>query len=675
MALNRETGLKPGSIAAVKPEILAPAGRWEVLEAVVAAGADAVYLGGKKLNMRMWRSEFNFSEAEISRAVEFTHQKGVKLYVTLNNVYFEDDLAELQAYLEFLEQIQVDALIVQDLSVVSLARRLGLTRPLHASVQANIHNLEGLLAYKEMGFERAILSKDLSFEEIYRLGQESGMELEYFVHGDLCVSHTGQCLTSSLIFGESSNRGRCMKPCRWRYQALDPKTGLPAASVGPYVLATKDLCLYPFIPQLIQAGICSFKIEGRMREGAFLAPLVKAYRDAVDRYWDDPQSYRIDEAVWAAMQERRVRDFTAGQALGQVGSNYFGFSGEREPAFPTRPVIPPSLSRVIEGIPAEPFDQAQSARSTASLAELTAENRNRYPQLAVRVGSSSALSQALAAGANTIYVAGEVTAANQEPWGRREVEQALAETRAAGARLVVLTPRITKRREMSELNRWFKELEQIGVDGIMVSNWGTWWLARQTTHLPLYGNFSLNITNSLAANLAAGMGITQAAVSLELSAELLSALQQNTQLPTEVMVHGVLTGMLLELCLPSVLQQGAGSRDVCRDTCHRPGLVLADECGQLYPVEVDQYCRTQVLLPYELCLLSSLPWLVNLQPASLRIEAQNYEPAAVASVVTLYRKYLELAVRQPHNFAVAESDWEILREIHPAGYTLGALGA
>ena len=683
MTLNRETRLKPGSMAAVKPEILAPAGRWEVLEAVVAAGADAVYLGGKKLNMRMWRSEFNFSEAEISRAVEFTHQKGVKLYVTLNNVYFEDDLAELQAYLEFLEQIQVDALIVQDLSVVSLARRLGLTRPLHASVQANIHNLEGLLAYKEMGFERAILSKDLSLEEIYRFGQESGMELEYFVHGDLCVSHTGQCLTSSLIFGESSNRGRCMKPCRWRYQALDPKTGQPtaSASAGPYILATKDLCLYPFIPQLIQAGICSFKIEGRMREGAFLAPLVKAYRDAVDRYWDDPQSYQTDEAVWAAMQERRVRDFTAGQALGQVGSNYFGFSGEREPAFPTRPVIPPAINQVREGIPAEPIDidQVQSARWTAAVADLTDTNPNpqpdQYPQLAVRVGSSSALSQALAAGANTIYVSGEVTAANPKRWGRREVEQALAETRAAGARLVVLTPRITKRREMSELSRWFKELEQIAVDGVMVSNWGTWWLARQTTQLPLYGDFSLNITNSLAANLAAGMGLTQATVSLELSADLLSVLQQNTQLPIEVMVHGVLTGMVLELCLPSVLQQGAGSRDVCSNTCHRSGLVLLDECGQQYPVEVDQNCRTQVLLPYELCLLSSLPWIVRQQPASLRIEAQNYSPEVVEAVVTLYRKYLELAVCQPQDYAVAESDWEILREIHPAGYTLGALGA
>jgi len=138
---------------------------------------------------------------------------------------------------------------------------------------------------------------------------------------------------------------------------------------------------------------------------------------------------------------------------------------------------------------------------------------------------------------------------------------------------------------------------------------------------------------------------------------------------------GVLTGMVLELCLPSVLQQSTGSRDVCSDTCRRAGLVLLDECGQQYPVEVDQYCRTQVLLPYELCLLSSLPWLVQLQPASLRIEAQKYSPEAVSAVVTLYRKYLELAVRQPQDFAVAESDWETLREIHPAGYTLGAFGA
>jgi len=665
VVVNRDAGFNLSSMEAVKPEVLAPAGRWDVLEAVVAAGADAVYLGGKKLNMRMWRSEFNFSDAEISRAVEYTHQRGVKLYVTLNNTYYEEDLEELEAYLKFLEQIRVDALIIQDLAVVDLARRIGVTRPLHASVQANIHNLEGLLAYKEMGFERAILSRDLSLEEVYRFSQESGMELEYFVHGELCVSHTGQCLTSSLIFGESGNRGRCMKPCRWQYQAVDPKTGQPIhpADLGPYVLATKDLCLYPFIPQLIQAGIVSFKIEGRMREGDFLSPLVRAYREAVDRYWEDPQGYQMDQSTWDMLMNCRVRDFTAGQAFGQTGPDFIGFSGAREPHFPTRPAIPPSINEVKVKIQPQQMEHLLNTKST-----------NNFPQLSVRVGTMPALRKALEAGANTIYVGGEVTASNPQAWGRPEVQQALAEVHAAGSRLVVITPRITKRREMRELVRWFTELDQMPLDGLMVSNWGIWWLARKITTLPLFGNYSLNLTNSHAANLAAEMGITQGTVSLELEANFLQGLLQNTRLNTEVMVHGVLTGMILELCLPSAMQQLAGRRDVCSRPCRTEGLALQDECGQRYLVEVDQFCRTHLQLPYELCLLSSLPWLVQLGPASFRIEAQNYSESAVDKVVNIYRRYLDLAISQPDCFAVTDKDWESLREINSGGYTLGALG-
>lgn len=663
MGLKKDVGLSQ-CMAAIKPEVLAPAGRWEALEAVVAAGADAVYLGGKKLNMRLWRSEFNFSDVELQKAVEYTHQRGVKLYVTLNNLYYEEDLNELRAFLEFLEKIQVDALIVQDLAVVAIARQIGLTRTLHASVQANIHNLEGLLAYKEMGFKRAIVSKDLSLEEVYWLGRETGMELEYFVHGDLCVAHTGLCLTSSLIYGESSNRGRCLKPCRWRYQAVNAQNGQPMALPGPYVLATKDLCLYPFIPQLIQAGIVSFKIEGRMREGDYVGPLVRAYREAVDRYWEDPQSYRMDHSAWNRLVDKRARNFTSGQAFDQAGPTMIGYSGEREPRFPGRPVQVRTLmeDEVCGGQEDFKIDQTGPAISSGS------------PKLAVRVGSLLALQNALKAGAETVYVGGEITPANGQPWGRREVREALELTKAAGVPLVVITPKITRRREMRELCRWFKELDQMQVDGLMVGNWGTWWLARQITNLPLYGDYSLNLANSQAADQAMEKGLSRGTVSLELTANLLKEFLNNTHLSAEIMAHGNLTGMILDMYLPGALKELDGSAEPGLRLTEELDFYLQDEQGQRYRVEVDQYDRTHVQFPYQLCLLSILPWLLQWRPASLRLEVQHHDAQDVAQVVILYRKYRDLASDQPQKFSVSSEDWGYLQKIHPAGYTLGNLG-
>jgi putative protease len=255
------------------------------------------------------------------------------------------------------------------------------------------------------------------------------------------------------------------------------------------------------------------------------------------------------------------------------------------------------------------------------------------------------------------------------------VEEALKEVHAAGARLVVITPRITKRREMRELSQWFLKLDRMQVDGLMVSNWGMWKLARETTALPLYGNYSLNLTNSQTANLASEMGLTQGAVSLELSALSLQGLLQNTGLSTEVVVHGVLSGMILEFCLPSAMEQRIAGDQAGVVTGQKSGLVLQDECGQRYPVEVDQFGRTHLQLPYQLCLLSILPWLVQVGPASLRIEAQNYDQAEVGQVVRIYRKYLDLAINHPQSFLVSREDWDCLRKISPPGYTLGALGA
>jgi U32 family peptidase len=195
-------------------ELLAPAGKMEVLQQVVAAGADAVYLGGKRFNMRALKNDFNFTDEEIRSAVEFTHQRGRKIYITINNLYDSSEMNDIVDYLLFLKETGVDALIVQDLGIVDLCSQMGLDMPLHASVQMGIANLEAVKVLETQGFTRVILSKNVSLNEIREISAGTGLGIEYFVHGDLCISHTGQCYMSSFVSGKSGNQGKCQKPCR-----------------------------------------------------------------------------------------------------------------------------------------------------------------------------------------------------------------------------------------------------------------------------------------------------------------------------------------------------------------------------------------------------------------------------------------------------------------------------
>ncbi|MEN6460879.1 MAG: peptidase U32 family protein, partial [Syntrophomonas sp.] len=174
-------------------ELLAPAGKWEVMESAAMAGADAVYLGGKRFNMRMLKSDYNFSNEELIRAVDYLHEKDKKLYVTVNNLYYEDEIEELKDYLLFLEEINVDALIVQDMGVVDLHNEMGLNIALHGSVQMGIGNSQAVKLLEKNGLSRVILSKNVSLQEINEIHRATGMVIEFFAHGDLCVSHTGQC--------------------------------------------------------------------------------------------------------------------------------------------------------------------------------------------------------------------------------------------------------------------------------------------------------------------------------------------------------------------------------------------------------------------------------------------------------------------------------------------------
>ena len=278
-----------------KVELLAPAGKWEAFQAVLQAGADAIYLGMKRFNMRRHRSDFNFTEEQLAHALKLAHQRGTRIYVTVNAMLGQHELPGVRELLCSLAALGVDAVIVQDLATIRLAAESGLRVPLHASTMMNVHHVEHAAALKQWGVTRIITSRDISLSEAGEIGRETGLEVECFVHGDMCVAQSGQCGMSGVLFGKSANRGECMKPCRWSYDLVRLSDGEVAASLSEgHLLALKDLCLVHNIPDVVEAGICSLKIEGRMRDPLYLGSVVQLYREALDRFYACPPAFRLD---------------------------------------------------------------------------------------------------------------------------------------------------------------------------------------------------------------------------------------------------------------------------------------------------------------------------------------------------------------------------------------------
>jgi putative protease len=265
-----------------KVELLAPAGSYSALISAVNAGCDAVYLGGKNFGARAYAPNFDYEE--LKKALEFCHLRDVKVYVTLNTLILNEEMKEFAEYVDFLYSIGVDAVIVQDLGVLKFLRENYPNLSVHASTQMTIHNLEGVQELAERGVSRVILSRELTLEEIRHIASNSPIDIEVFVHGAMCVSYSGQCFMSSLIGGRSGNRGRCAQPCRLKYSLVDKRGSILRENL--HLLSMVDLCTIEHIPLLIEAGVSSFKIEGRMKSPEYVASVVRAYREAIDSYYD-----------------------------------------------------------------------------------------------------------------------------------------------------------------------------------------------------------------------------------------------------------------------------------------------------------------------------------------------------------------------------------------------------
>ncbi|MGE5543330.1 MAG: peptidase U32 family protein, partial [Bacillota bacterium] len=301
-----------------KPELVAPAGNLEKLKAAVDFGADAVYLGGYEFSLRAMAG--NFSLPEIKEGLRIAHLAGRRVYVTVNVFAHNHDIDRLPVYLKELSKLGVDGLIISDPGVLLLAQEFSPDLPVTISTQANVTNFKSAEFYRRQGASRLVLARELSIEEIARIKQSVPIELEVFIHGAMCLSYSGRCWLSQAMTGRSANLGECAHPCRYRYALVEEKRPgqyFPVAEDerGSYVMNSKDLCMISLIPQLIEAGVDAFKIEGRMKSPYYVAAVVKVYREAIDSILEGnpPEMER-----WTRELERvATRPFTTGFALGK----------------------------------------------------------------------------------------------------------------------------------------------------------------------------------------------------------------------------------------------------------------------------------------------------------------------------------------------------------------------
>ncbi|MBQ3336999.1 MAG: U32 family peptidase [Selenomonadaceae bacterium] len=301
----------------IKPELLAPAGNFEKLQAALIYGADAVYFGGKNFSLRAFGD--NFTREEILKAVEFTHARGKKIYAAVNVFAHNADLNALADYLKFLEGAGVDAVLISDLGVLSLARETNLK--IHVSTQANVTNLAAAKFFHELGASRIVLARELTREEILAIKKSCAAELEIFVHGAMCISYSGRCWLSKFWTGRDANSGACTHSCRWKYNLVEetrPNEIFPVGEDerGSYVMNSKDLCLLPHLDKVIESGVASLKIEGRMKSVNYVAGVVKVYRAAIDSYFDNPNDFKIRDEWRAELDKVAHRPYTTGFFLG-----------------------------------------------------------------------------------------------------------------------------------------------------------------------------------------------------------------------------------------------------------------------------------------------------------------------------------------------------------------------
>ena len=483
------------------PELLAPAGTSEALDAAIHAGADAVYLGGRLHNARM--NARNFDDDEMKRAAETCHQAGVRMYVTLNTLLTDRELDETVAYADFLYKTGVDALIIADLGLARILHRVLPGLPLHASTQVSGHNADAARFLSGMGFSRMVCARELCRSDIAALAGASPIGIEMFIHGAHCVSCSGQCLMSSVIGGRSGNRGQCAQPCRMSYN-------------GGYPLSLKDMCLAGHITEILELGVESLKIEGRMKSPEYVAGTVAVYR----RLLDEARNASPEEiAVLSSLFSRS--GFTDGYFTGRIGKSMLGVRTDadklasrtvkgiryRRP-YPLSPIVPEkrpdsipenfrAMAREKGGLRIALTDMRVPLNVSLPSASSAAASGPavHHADMPVRTGDSGRLPS------NTIQKSALFMTPEQIAGGSYfDILYLPPDRFVPGAANGILMPPIVTDSEREEAERLLRQAREGGAEHILVGNVGHIGLAQKYGFV-LHGNYRLNIFNSYAAAL------------------------------------------------------------------------------------------------------------------------------------------------------------------------------
>ncbi|HAK88472.1 MAG: hypothetical protein A2077_01480 [Nitrospirae bacterium GWC2_46_6] len=313
-----------------RPELLAPAGDFEKLTTAVHYGSDAVYLGDSRFSLR--GKAGNFDSVELKAAIDYAHMKGIKAYVTVNIFPHNRDLPHIERHIELLKDIKPDAVILSDPGVFSMFKEKAPEIDIHISTQANITNAGSALFWEGLGAKRLVLSRELTIDEIREIRDKTKVELEVFVHGSICISYSGRCYMSSFLASRSANMGECTNSCRWNYALMEEKRPGEYFPVfederGTYIMSSKDLCMIEHLNLLAEAGIDSFKIEGRMKGINYVAGVVKTYREAVDSIAEG-KPYIVNKRWFRELSMFSSRGYTTGMFLGRQPDEDYNFDGE-----------------------------------------------------------------------------------------------------------------------------------------------------------------------------------------------------------------------------------------------------------------------------------------------------------------------------------------------------------
>jgi putative protease len=302
-----------------KPKLLSPVGSWEMLITAIEAGADAVYLGIKGINMREGAN--NFSLNELNKIVKYSHKNKIQVYLTLNTIIYDNELKKIEKIIKKAKDVKIDAIICWDLAVISLCRKYKI--PIHLSTQASVSNIEAIKQYYKLGITRFVLARELTLKQIKKIIKDAKkisekIEIETFIHGAMCVSVSGRCFISQFLYGNltSANKGRCIQPCRRKYIITDAETKKELKIENNYVLSPKDLCAIKFIDQLIKAGIKIFKIEGRSRSPEYVKKVTESYKEAINAYFNKKLTISLKEKLYKKLDTVYNRGFSNGFYMG-----------------------------------------------------------------------------------------------------------------------------------------------------------------------------------------------------------------------------------------------------------------------------------------------------------------------------------------------------------------------